>query len=95
LGALVFKGKRVISNGFSKNKSHPLLAKYGYYAIHAECDAILRASEGDTLLVVRILKNGKFACSKPCAKCLKFAKDYGIKTIFFVDWDGKIQQLSL
>jgi deoxycytidylate deaminase len=80
-----------VSKGFNRLKTHPQLHKLGYYSVHAECDAIMRANHGDTLIVVRVLKNGKLACAKPCEKCLTFAKSYGIKKVYYSNWDGNIE----
>lgn len=90
LGAVVIKNRKIISSGYNKTKSHPLLFKdYDFYSIHAECDAILRASGGDTLVVVRIRKDGSLATSKPCYKCKEFIRDSGIKRIIYVDQHGE------
>lgn len=62
---------------------------------HAECDAMLRASTGDVLVVVRIHKNGKLSCSKPCEKCLKVAKEFGIKKIIYTDWDSSVCEMKI
>lgn len=50
---------------------------------------------GDTLIVTRISKKGEYSCSKPCEKCLRAAKDYGIKKIYYTDWDASIQEIKL
>lgn len=95
LGAVVLRKNKIVGRGYNKLKTHPKLSKYGYYSCHAECDAIMRASEGDTLVVVRLLKSGKLCCSKPCDRCLKFAKDYGIKKIYYIDWDSSLKEMVL
>jgi len=89
--------QKTIGKGWNKLEIHGgLKKKYGYFSIHAECDCILNAakSQGDTLIVVRILKNGELSCSKPCEKCIKFAKDYGIKKIYYIDWNKKIRKMK-
>jgi hypothetical protein len=55
----------------------------------------MRADKGDALVVVRILKDGSFTCSKPCDKCIKYIKDQGIKTVYYTDWDGQVKEISL
>lgn len=92
-GAIVLRRNKPIAYGHNKTKTHPRVDKYGHYCIHAECDALMKEASGDTLLVVRIMKNGTFSCSKPCARCLEFIKDYGIKKVFYTDWCGSIQEL--
>jgi deoxycytidylate deaminase len=51
--------------------------------------------QGDTLLVVRIISGDKFVCSKPCKNCLRFAKEYGIKKIYYIDWDSKLKKMKV
>jgi deoxycytidylate deaminase len=73
-----------------------MISEHGYMGgTHAECDALMRASKGDVLIVVRLHKSGKLSCSKPCKRCLKMAKEFGIKRIFFTDWDSSIQEIKL
>lgn len=96
-GAVVFSKKRPTGKGYNSLKSRPLLKdKYKYFSTHAECQSILNAKgKGDTLIVVRILKNGQLSESKPCNKCLAFAKDYGIKKIYYSTWSGEIRLIKL
>lgn len=98
LGALVLDGNRIVAKGYNKLGVHPHLSrKYGYWSKHAECDSILKAAgRGDVLIVVRIRKgDGQISCSKPCSRCLMFAKDYGIKKIYYVDWAGEIRYIKI
>lgn len=97
LGALVLNKCRIISKGFNSNKGHGrMIRDHGYRGgKHAECDAIMRASSGDTLVVVRIRKDGKLSCSKPCEKCLKLAKEFGIKKIIYTDWDSSVCEMRI
>ena len=95
-GAVVANKGRMLSCGYNKLKTNPKMYKqYGYWSVHAECAVLMRASAGDTLVVVRIKKNGSLTCSKPCEKCLRFAKDFGIKTVVYSDWDGSIKRRRL
>lgn len=87
----------MIARGFNSNKTHAgATNKYGYRGgKHAECDALMRAALGDVLVVVRIRADGKLTCSKPCHRCLKMAKEFGIKKIVFSDWDSSIKEMKL
>ncbi len=97
LGALVMDGSRIVGKGYNKLKTNPMLrVKYGYHSIHAEIDAIMKSNgKGDTLLVVRLRRLGDLSCSKPCDKCMKFAKDNGIKKIVYLDWNGDMQEVKV
>jgi deoxycytidylate deaminase len=95
-GAVVLNKNRIISKGFNSLKTNPQLKKkYNYWSIHAESQAIMRANKGDTILVVRILKDGSLTCSKPCDKCIEHARDNGIKKIYYSNWNGEIESLKL
>jgi deoxycytidylate deaminase len=96
LGSLVMDKSRIVGRGCNKLKTDPNLRKRGYYSIHSESAAIMDArGNGDTLIVVRIRKNGKLTMAKPCDKCLLFAKENGIKKIVYSDWLGEIQIMKL
>ncbi len=98
LGALITQKKRHVSTGRNSRKTHARTVRdYNYWGpTHAEASAILKAKgEGDTLYVVRIKKDGSLAMSKPCFRCLKMAKDNGIKTIIYTDADGQPQTMEL
>jgi deoxycytidylate deaminase len=96
LGAVVLRKNRIVGKGFNKLKTNRMLREqYGYYSIHSECAAILDGARGDTLVVVRLMKNGSLSCSKPCEKCVVFAKDFGIKTIIYTDWDSSFKKMRL
>lgn len=41
-----------------------------------------------SIFIYRELKNGKAACSKPCAACSKLIKDLEIKNIYYIDEFG-------
>lgn len=85
------KGK-IISRGHNEKKTHAKMRKnFGFKYLHAECAALLKSKDrGDTLLVVRVLKNGSLACSKPCSKCMVYIREHGIKELFYIDWDGNV-----
>ncbi len=98
MGAIAVKNKRIVARGFNKLSNHPFLKrKYGYHSIHAEADVILksRIHKPDTLVVVRILKDYSLTCSYPCKKCQQMIKDFGIKRIIYIDWNGQVQTMKV
>jgi tRNA(Arg) A34 adenosine deaminase TadA len=93
--AVVFK-KRILSIGHnSRIKTHPIEKKFqnhsGITPLHAEKAAIIRAMNryGDEILkdcdlyVLRVLKNGNIANSKPCPSCQEFIKVVKIKHTYW------------
>ena len=87
LGAVIFKGNRLISTGYNKNKTHPTAKKYYQHgSVHAEFDAVLHANEsidGASMLVCRVKKDGSPAMSKPCVMCTQIIFESGIKEVFW------------
>lgn len=91
LGAVVMRGGAVISVGC--NRMYP-----GHNgSIHAEVSALKRNLDlkGATLFVVRVLKNGEIACSKPCVECEDAIVRSGLKNIWYVDTGGYWTQKSI
>ncbi len=97
LGALILNKGKIVSTGHNSHRKHGRLTRlYGFKGgCHAETAAMLRANAGDTIVVVRLLKDGNLTCSKPCERCMAMAKDFGIKKIIFSDWNGALQELKL
>lgn len=87
LGAVIKKGKRIISSGYNQYKTHPKFGfgRWGY--LHAESHAISRALslgreddlKGATLYVYR---RGCLP-SKPCKQCEQVIRQYGIKRVIY------------
>jgi len=101
-GAVLYESKRgrVIARGFNKTRLVPsaLMKFYPKLLLHAECDAIVRASrqdlKGASLLVVRVGKN-KLCNSKPCKFCMALIIEMGISEVYYSDRDGRIVKLEL
>ena len=97
MGAIVIRGGgvNVVAQGFNKNRTHPRSKTYNR-TIHAELDAILSVYPreniyGGDMYVVRVTKAGNFGTSKPCKDCWILLKEAGIKTVTYIDEEGKIK----
>jgi len=85
LGAVIFKGGKMLSSGFN------------YGSIHAEHSAIRRAKmdiRGADIFVVRVNKTG-FAMAKPCPNCQLLLKENGIKRAFYSNSNGEIEMIKV
>ncbi len=90
MGAVIFKGKRIISVGNncsmkSAKHLHPRFQKWKG-SVHAEVSAILKAKTDlrrCNILVVRINRFGEIRTSKPCDKCFLYLQLVGIKKIYY------------
>ena len=85
----------MVGKGPNKLKTNQKLRKRGFYSTHSECAALIRSVGGDTLVVVRILRNNRLTMSKPCSKCIKFAKECGIRRIIYSDWNEIIREIKI
>lgn len=98
--AQITERNKVISLGFSHEKSHPRIKELGYWresARHAELEVVLRGGREDylncSLSVLRIDRNGKLNSSKPCPFCLKLINQVRFKKVFYTNSYGKWEKL--
>ena len=97
LGCLALKNNKIVSKGFNRySKSNSWTKRKGECSIHAEQICLNRTGNHyiDTLFIVRLGANG-FNMALPCKRCMAHIKRRGIKTIYFTDWQGIVQKLSL
>ena len=97
VGAVLFKGNKLISGSWNNTrKTHPD-SPYRYQAIHAEFGALKGNWKfdvpGSTLLVARVDINGKLKIAKPCSLCEKLLVAAGVKKIFYTTRDGAVARL--
>lgn len=102
IGAVIVKGRKVVSTGFNTiSKSHPLQAYYASCVgreeaiyLHAEMAAIVASKacskelKGCIIYVFRRGLDGKVRMSRPCRSCLKALKDFGIRCIVYSTDEG-------
>lgn len=88
-GSVIVKGGRVISTGYNKERSHPMIVSSEHIkdhcSVHAEIDAIKRAKDvsGATIYVARVNRQGKARDSRPCSRCYKAIEEHGIRKIIY------------
>lgn len=88
MGAVLFKGKSILSFGCNIiNKTHPL-HKDAIMSIHAELNCIIKRRhyndiKGCSIIVYRETSDGKPALAKPCKNCENIIKMFEIKKIYY------------
>ena len=93
LGAVVAKGKRVLSKGYNINKTHPL-GSGEYKTVHSEtaaiCEALRRGVDlkGASIYVFRQGKDHGLM-ARPCPCCMELIKSVGITDIYYTNKEGK------
>lgn len=101
VGAVIFKGKKIISSGHNGSRHCRIHPKYQDYpnSLHAEQDALIgmdwNSVRGCHLIVIRVNPSGKLAESRPCNKCYELLKYVGIKKIYYSVESGEIKCSSL
>jgi len=97
---VLYKSK-IIAIGKNKCKTtHPKAVKYGYrfHGIHSELHAMLQCEKMNydlskcTIINTRLGLDRTLRMSKPCSKCQKLLKDFGITAIFYTDYNGQLCQ---
>lgn len=94
----IISNKRVVSYGVNTTRTYRKVAIQQRLGIvpseHAEANALfnMKMKKRTTLiaLVIRILKNGRLALSKPCVNCRTLLIKYGIKYIMYSTDSGII-----
>lgn len=102
IGAVVFKGKRILSSGHNEIRSSPISLKYRQFknSLHAEQAALMNLDwtklKGCSILVLRVLKSKKILSNaKPCTMCQLLLNTIGINDIYYSNEFGEIVKLSL
>lgn len=96
IGAVIFKGSRIISSGHNQIRSNSISKKYKIFeeSLHAEQDALLGIDwlklKGCSICVVRLNYSGSLSMGKPCNMCYSALKFVGIKKIYYSNYNGEI-----
>jgi deoxycytidylate deaminase len=89
IGAVVVDRKSVVSVGWNKQKTHPIISRNNYRKLHAEISCVVGGDRdllrGATMYVYRENLNGELAICKPCPWCQAILKEAGIREVFYID----------
>ena len=102
IGAVVFKGNRILSSGHNEIRSSNIPSKHKLYnnSVHAEQAALLGTDwnklKGCSILVMRCSKTkGNLSNAKPCPLCQKLLAHIGIRNIYYSNEIGEIVHAKL
>lgn len=102
VGAVIFKGKRILSSGHNGIRSSSIDRRHVSYpeALHAEQAALIGLDwtrlSGYSILVLRLSKvEEHLGNAKPCPMCLKLIQTVGIRNIYYSDQHSQIVRLEL
>lgn len=84
-GCIVLHHGKIMASGYNYDKVQFNVQKCISCSTHAEMAAILglKGKKGDTIIVVRIGKDGKLKDSMPCTFCYNYIQNAGIKKIYY------------
>ena len=104
-GAVLIKGGNVVNVAFNKSNFTSFGNRFrnnytcGHATAHAEIGAILGVprtkTEGATIYVVRINRNGQYRMSKPCPMCESVLKFVGVKKVVYTADGNNIGEYRL
>lgn len=99
IAAILYRDGNPIKIGTNQDKTHPIAHRFysdGSEAanMHAEMDVLRYAQRGDTITVVRFLKDGTPTMSKPCRFCMALIKKIGIKSVRYTNWKGTWEETT-
>ncbi len=94
-GCVLLHHGKIISTGYNYDKvqyKSKILCNNTSCSTHAEMSAIisLKGKKADTLLVIRVGKDGTLRDSKPCQYCYQFIHKNQIKKIYYSTNDQEI-----
>ena len=102
IGAVVFKGNRILSSGHNEIRSSNIPSKHKLYnnSVHAEQAALLGTDwnklKGCSILVMKCSKTLKqLSNAKPCPICMKILEHVGIKDIYYSNEQGEIVKVRI
>jgi len=104
-GAVLVKGSSVINTAYNKGGYNSFGAcfrdpqKFGTATLHAELGSVLNVdrtlTEGATVFVVRVNRQGEFRLSRPCEMCAAAMKFCGVKRVIYSTNEGDFRQERL
>lgn len=100
IGAVVFKGKRILSSGHNDIRSSRITHKNYNNSLHAEQAALLPLKwsdlKGCSILVIKCSKTEKSLSNAfPCDMCQTLLKYVGITDVYYSSERGTIEYASI
>ena len=96
LGAVIFKGSRIISSGYNQFRYSSIPVRYRKVerTLHAEQAALLGIDwttlKNASILVLRSNNSGNLSMAFPCEYCYESLSYVGIKWIYYSNRKGEI-----
>lgn len=101
MGAVIFKGSRIISSGKNqfKNSGVPYRYRKSKLSIHAEQDALdgldWNKLKGCSIFVIRVNRSGIISMAYPCEYCIQTLDHVGIKWVYYTNHVGEVKRTKI
>ncbi|MFW6310892.1 MAG: hypothetical protein ACOC1K_01525 [Nanoarchaeota archaeon] len=97
VGAVIFKGRRILSSGHNEHRPYSSISlKYrNLNTTHAEQSAIFSIKDwskikGCSILIIRANSSGRLSLGYPCPMCQEVINHVGINKVYFSNRKGEI-----
>lgn len=101
LAAILRRNGKVVKIGENTCKTHPRFRRQyedGTWAshMHAEMNVLRFAHPGDKVEVMRFKKcDHAWTMAKPCALCMRYMRQAGIRSVKYTNWLGEWEEITL
>lgn len=98
VGCVLAYRNKILNTGYNKGKTHPKQKRWGFHdgsGLHAEMDASIGIhysdTEGATIYVARLKRDGTWGMARPCARCGKYLRHIGVvRAVYTTSQNGVI-----
>jgi len=93
VACVLYRRGKPVYIGVNTDKTHPRFRRIAadgtvVCTLHAEMSALRFSQPGDTLEVLRFLKDGSATMARPCVHCLKHIRSSQLSRVKYTLWDG-------
>jgi len=92
VGCIAAKGNKVIGGAFNTVRNSGKNVPHEHATFHAETNVLRMLPKPDrvTLYIARIGRTETFLASRPCNRCMKAIREFGIREIVYVNYHQRI-----
>jgi cytidine deaminase len=93
VACVLYRRGKPVYIGINTDKTHPRFRRIAadgteVCTLHAEMSALRFSQPGDSLEVMRFLKDGTRTMAQPCVHCMHHIRRSGLSRVKYTTWDG-------
>lgn len=96
VGAVLAKGRKIISRGYNTFRGHRWSDKYPWpHTCHAETSALLKAPKiphNSAIHVARVNRRGEPRLARPCPACMAVLRECGVRKVVYTTHNGYAEE---